>query len=859
MEAGVYAGSADVAPAPTTFSSLPAEVISLIVRLIYLESIPRSYHRNLDLHGLPSTYSDGRRVSSPHSAVQATLWALCLTNRTLFAHARPLLYRRINVTLPYSFILLIRTLGAAALAKAYEQFQLTGKLNQDPDDPHSFTSIVAAAGFARVLGTSLKITRGPNQERQDVRRVGLPGHSDGAEEDELNLVWKPGPVGDGDAPTTQWTVSLHPLGADADSLQKCLRVVDFSYFRAHGLRRTVGENLDHRFVTSSRLLALLTAAPDLASFGASHTMDSALSVEVLEALLFRGGKTRRPARLRGVSLEKRKSGEQLALSAIDFTDCVSPVFKEAAQEFVVRHLNGFGAGRRTGTDEFSSEAGGEGTDEEDLRGRRGRGLGPALSITTGSSSGSRSATRSISRHQVPRVAQATRFPSIQRLSLSGISWPLSLLAPLVESFPNLTHLDLSRTKVDANLLDCLAASPTIQLQSLALAGCRQLTSTAITDLLVDSSATTHLVELSLEGSLLAPTPLTASDLQIIITSAPAFASGCLRYLDIGGCGMDDELLKQMPPQPCLLDLGLGASSGLTLSGVAQFLIEKAPNVQVMELTDSCYWPIRGEAGVSALDLSTHLITPCCTTPPLPLSMQLEAMGFRSPGSASTGPPPVIASREPTNLRVIGLNGPSLRSIRDGIGSWKVIWGAGKRGWVVDTSAGPDPEAKDESIGEPGEEQASSHLLQVADSRGGGRSLSSQRKGSSSRSRSRHRRLGYEPETPPTLSRSGSYGPRKSLVGSPAGSGPSSRSPSHGRYDASSISAGSASLEPRSEVVRHLPETHPRSVALQALSQKQGQVPSEVGWHSRKMEVLLGFGLMGRERGVYAWRGYCARD
>lgn len=185
-------GPADVVTACATFSSLPAEVISLIVRLIYLESIPRSYHRNLDLHGLPSTYSDGRRISSPHSAVQATLWALCLTNRTLFAHARPLLYRRINVTLPYSFVLLIRTLGAAALAKAYEQFQLTGKLNQDPDDPHSFTSIVAAAGFARVLGTSLKITQGPNQERQDVRRVGLPGRGDGTEEDELNLVWKPG-------------------------------------------------------------------------------------------------------------------------------------------------------------------------------------------------------------------------------------------------------------------------------------------------------------------------------------------------------------------------------------------------------------------------------------------------------------------------------------------------------------------------------------------------------------------------------------------------------------------------------------------------------------------------------------------
>lgn len=181
-----------------TFDDLPAEVLSYIVRLIYLESIPRSHHRNLDLHGLPSTYSDGRRISSPHSTVQSTLWALCLTSKRLFAHARPLLYRRINVTLPFSFMLLIRTLGAAALARAYERFQVTGKLNQDPNDPESFTSIVAAAGFARVLGTNLRISdSAPNstiRSRSQQRRVASTSVVDDgeADEDELDLVWRPG-------------------------------------------------------------------------------------------------------------------------------------------------------------------------------------------------------------------------------------------------------------------------------------------------------------------------------------------------------------------------------------------------------------------------------------------------------------------------------------------------------------------------------------------------------------------------------------------------------------------------------------------------------------------------------------------
>lgn len=183
---------------PLRLLDLPPEVMSYIVRLIYLESIPRSTHRNLDLHGLPSTYSDGRRISTPHSDVQSTLWALCLTCKGFFHHARPLLYRRIHVTLPYSFVLLIRTLGAAALATAYEQFQQTGMLNQDPRDPYSFPSLVAAAGFARVLGTKLIITHHCSEgELSLIRRS---SSSDGTgrttledtDDEHLDLVWQPG-------------------------------------------------------------------------------------------------------------------------------------------------------------------------------------------------------------------------------------------------------------------------------------------------------------------------------------------------------------------------------------------------------------------------------------------------------------------------------------------------------------------------------------------------------------------------------------------------------------------------------------------------------------------------------------------
>ncbi|CAO1615037.1 unnamed protein product [Sympodiomycopsis kandeliae] len=961
----VQNGTVSLSQPRVTFTDLPAEVLSYIVRLIYLESIPRSHHRNLDLHGLPSTYSDGRNISSPHSAVQSTLWSLCLTSKTLFAHARPLLYRRINATLPNSFILLIRTLGAAALATAYERFQVTGKLNQDPNDPESFTSIVAAAGFARVLGTNLRISdhsapagsanstptasapsssiRSRSQQR---RIISQTGSNDQAEEDELDLVWRPDPFADPNAPATQWTVSLHPLGGDTDALQRCIRVVDFSQFRTQGMRRTIGDGLERRFVTPPRLLALLTSAPDLVAFGASQTMDSSLSVEVLEALLFRGGKITRPARLRGVSVERRRREEQLSLLALDFTDCVSPVFEKAVEEFVNRHLKKF-SGRRTDTVREEEEHGHSSTaeqstesdtddhdamstseDEEETRGRGRAGRGSELTDSRMTSNDSRSMTRtrSMSMHlrdsEQPHThpAKATRFSSIQRLSMSGIMWRLELLAPFVQAFTRLTHLDLSRTRVDGELLSQLSASPTIHLESLSLAHCRSLTSESITDLLVDSPVTSALVELSLEGTLLFPTNIDRPDLKTIITTAPCFRSGQMRYLDMGGCGMDDELLGLLRPLPKLLDLGLGASDRLTLSGVSQFLRDSAPNVQILELSDSCYDPSRN-SGVSALELSTNLIQPCCTTPPLPLSLQLAALGFAPTSDTPQHPSQAEIPRAPTNLRVIGLNGPSLRSIRDGIGAWKVIWGSGKRGWVVDTSAGPYPEARDDLDQDSQETAVDIDDVDMAegidedDTRGRDHTVVNRTLAhvASPLARQRSLRSGYEPETPP-LSRHASLSPSRARsvsrrrnpnpsFGLESTSGAASqlsrgsmpgfpRAPSyrvaHLRSRSRSIAPLNESMaqrdtstsrfsrqdssksplderasdgeriaiEPRKEIIRGLGSDHPRRQALESLSKRNGHVSAEVGWHSRKMEILLGFGLLGRERGIYAFAAYC---
>ncbi|GAA6062416.1 hypothetical protein JCM10212_006051 [Sporobolomyces blumeae] len=61
--------------------------------------------------------------------------------------------------------------------------------------------------------------------------------------------------------------------------------------------------------------------------------------------------------------------------------------------------------------------------------------------------------------------------------------------------------------------------------------------------------------------------------------------------------------------------------------------------------------------------------------------------------------------------------------------------------------------------------------------------------------------------------------------------------------------------PRPRELVHLPRDHPRRQALGRLTAQHGSVTFEVGWHARKMEVLRGDGLMGREDGLFAFHAF----
>lgn len=177
-----------------SFASLPPEILREIVQLVYLDSIPLSIYRTIDPQ-LPSAYPDGRRISSTQNETRNNLYALCLVNRALYHHARPLLFRRVVITLPFSFLLLLRTLGAAHLATVYDKYAQTGALNVDPSDPMSFDNMVAAAGFAHATGNKLVVGlrgRGSNMT-PPASRSGSPATRKGTisidDEREMELVW----------------------------------------------------------------------------------------------------------------------------------------------------------------------------------------------------------------------------------------------------------------------------------------------------------------------------------------------------------------------------------------------------------------------------------------------------------------------------------------------------------------------------------------------------------------------------------------------------------------------------------------------------------------------------------------------
>lgn len=392
--------------------------------------------------------------------------------------------------------------------------------------------------------------------------------------------------------------------------------------------------------------------PNLVTFGATEYMDGALTLPVLNELFLRGTPSvgrGRPTRGRAFTEchdieeeDRERRGECKDLEAVDFTGCVSAVFVNAFTEFVETHL----------MPPVDVESG---RDEEEVRRFR--------------------------RTDRGTFYEPLLFPGLQRLGMRGAKSILpKYLAPFILAFPCLTHLDLSGTRVTADILRSLGGSQTLRLKSLSLARCIKLTGESIKWFLVCSSVTSELTELNLYGDMTYISCLSEEDLLEIVTLAPCFLSGELVYLDLSSAPITEELLEIVKPQPNLRSLGLSHILNLPLKAITNFIKEKASNVEILTIIntspelDCGLRPSsdpRTSTRKSSVALHSELIRPLCS-PPFSFSVSSQDL--------DTTPPP-------SNLRVIELSMAMLSGLGAGAGAWRIIRSKGGRGWYVDSASG----------------------------------------------------------------------------------------------------------------------------------------------------------------------------
>lgn len=339
-----------------------------------------------------------------------------------------------------------------------------------------------------------------------------------------------------------------------------------------------------------------------------HPHQSALTIEVLEELLLRGGTATRehPEQLVGTPLARQTK----PITAIDFCGCVSRTFVEALGILIARYnLNG---------------------------------------------------------HDVSRPV--TIFPHLQRLGLFNVLVSTSLLTPLVNAFPHLTHLDLANTRTTPALLQLLSESRTLRLKSLSLSNCQMLTSEALLHFLTASEANVlaDLIELNLHFDATSSMPLTKEHLKEVLEQSAVFRHGKLRFLDISTAPLDDTLLKDTFPElPHVVDLGMSNCPNITWKGLAAFLEAKVPNVEILEIKNSCRQQLvmspigrtarRNDALLNTImGVHQYLVTP-------------------------------YGKETRSRLRVIELDEKALEALDDSGAAhpdWKVFWGTRYRGWYV---------------------------------------------------------------------------------------------------------------------------------------------------------------------------------
>ncbi|KAJ3776059.1 hypothetical protein FB446DRAFT_722641 [Lentinula raphanica] len=705
----------------------PLELLSRICAHVYSACLP-PVETSLDplivtQHGVPVSLPSTLPPSHwPEQDSRQTLASLCLVNRSWYEAAKPWLWRKLEVRLPRSWLSLVDEIAWDLEVETVDQvMEKTVKAATNAALTASPNFVVDKTVEKELHATVIESFALPEEpvpfellspfasREPSPRRLRTKSKSPARWELVRSISDAIQTVLDSKSPGIYVPAPRDPRPG------RFVQHLDFNHFRTIGMRRSVDDGANSRFVTGDRVEAILKEMPNLTVFGATEYMDGALTLPVLKELLLRGAPTRgrgRPSRGRALvdvndteEEDRERRRQCVELEALDFTGCVSAVFVNALAEFVSSHL-----------------------------------LPPSGSTSEGGPFMRRFA-------DCPASDQSLCFPGLQRLGLRGVKSVLPhILAPFVLAFPSLTHLDLSGTRATPELLETLGQSSTVRLQSLALSRCVRLTSSSIRSFLIDSPVTAGLTELNLYGDMTFVCPLQEQDLRDILSFAPCFVLGNLVYLDLSSACLTADALNSCQPLNKLRSLGLSHIPDLPLKAVSNFILAKAPHVEVLTLVGTTpeldcglrpgnTGPVahRGSVRQSCVALHSQFINPLCTPP----------------FSFSISNPVREEARAPTNLRVIELSQVMLVGLGGGAGSWRIVKSKGGRGWYVDTSSG--------WVSQPG-------------------------------------------ETP--------------------------------------------------RLARNLDPGHPLRRELQALADANGNVNSGVGWHARKMEVLHGRGMLGREDGLY---------
>lgn len=388
-----------------------------------------------------------------------------------------------------------------------------------------------------------------------------------------------------------------------------------------------------------------------------------------------------------------------AIRALDLCGCVSSVFVQSLEQCIATYRLGppgsIVAVAATAITTISE--GGYDSMEDDGSGTEG-----GTSFTHSYSIGSDSHDDDDEGRKLKRIF----FPHLRRLGLASSLLPAALLTAFVLSFPYLTHLDLTSTLTSPMLLKHLALSGqngpggrSMRLKALSLARCRLVTGESIVGLLCGDcppftsmagiggeeeeswgggEVVSDLVDLSLYGDGTYPSPLSLAELRLVLTISPAFTSGHLRTLDLSSTPLTDALLADhFPPQPHLIELGLANCRNISIRGVAKFLEEKAPGVEILDLSNSCPPPIVPLVGTQRRGIASTSLSI--------MELHTQLLGrVASVRESSSDPQEAIELlvRRSTNLRVVELDTKALEGVQGGAGDWKPIWGKGRRGWYV---------------------------------------------------------------------------------------------------------------------------------------------------------------------------------